>query len=252
MGYAGICALLADREDDWFEALAASLALSGDQSPAEAARLMKGVHAFFTPRRETKLARLTAEQQTGWRSLVIGSVGDHLAAACGECGAYAGILARTAQLAGWEVRLVQILDPNETCLHVANELRTTDGWMFVDAMFEVVGQPASGSGVLDAPALAVHWREHPEEATEEYARYGWIPERYRYTNWQAIPLVLPAVRKVLETVKGTRWVDGVSLRTYSLNMHRVRMWLALTISALLVIVPSVVSLRRRRRARARA
>lgn len=250
LAYAGTCALLAAREDDRFGALAKGLGLSGEHTVSEAARLMDGIHAFYSPRRDTKLGELTLEQREGWRSWLIGSVGDHLATACGECGAYSSVLARTAQLAGWDVRLVQILDDSGQCTHVANELRTDEGWIFVDAMFEVLGQREGLTDVLDTSELAAWWTSHPGDVPPDYAENHWIPDRYRYTNWSAIPVVLPAARKVLELVKGSSWVEQFSLRPWFLNLHRARMWMALGLAALVLLMGAVSSWRRRRRTRA--
>ena len=136
----------------------------------------------------------------------------------GSCGNTAHILAELCQTAGFPVRIVQLSTDGRYGSHIIVESFVCGNWIAADALFRMLYlNPDSTYASME------DLRSKPDyflKALPADYPYKNSFREYRYTNWEKIPILMPALRKVLVAVKGEEWTSELSLRSFFLNMHR--------------------------------
>ena len=131
-----------------------------------------------------------------------------------DCGTYSGVLGRLLDRAGIGFRIAQMYCPEEGVwgCHITLEAKVNGGWLAVDPLYNIVF-PVSYEEV------GRNWDKYkrltPSNYDEKY-RYAGV----RYTNWNKIPIVLPATKWLLDFV-APEFARTLSLRSYFLNLYRV-------------------------------
>lgn len=140
-----------------------------------------------------------------------------LMTARGACGSYAMVLARTLKNYDFPVRIAQMKANGVFAAHNIVEVETNKGWAVLDPLFNVYfvkpdHRLASFNDVKN------NWDYYKNQLPPKYDmtyRY----EDVRYSNWEKIPVVLPAIKKILDLVLGKEKADTISMRTYFLRMY---------------------------------
>jgi hypothetical protein len=136
----------------------------------------------------------------------------------GACGNYAHILAELCLYAGFEPRLVQLSGAQNPGSHIIVEALVDGKWAAADALFKVIYYN-SDSSFASMNDVVKNSLSFSSQVPADYP-YKIDYQKFTYTNWDKIPYLMPALRKLLVLGKGEEWVSSLSLRSYFLNMHR--------------------------------
>lgn len=142
-----------------------------------------------------------------------------LMTASGACGSYSQVLARIIDTYHYPVRIAQMKAYGYFGAHNIVEVYTGKTWVVLDPTFNLRfirpdGQLASFADVHG------DWTYYSKQLPAEYD-LNYRYEDVRYTNWTKVPVILPAIRKILSTFLGAARVDGFSLRAHFMNTYTV-------------------------------
>lgn len=223
----------ANYEDRIFRQLSKDLhKQSGDtKGVVERAQLISTmglVHDFINPRQKL------FSDIGGLKSDVIQPLTVDLMTGHGSCGSYALVMTRLLKEMGVPVRLVQMKVDGKFGGHILLEAEYAKGkWAVLDPTYNLyfvneLGDLASFSEVQN------NWKYYTSQLPPNYdMRYRY--EDKRYTNWEKIPIILPAFKEVLEWIWGKEKTDHFSLRTLALNKFAVYFHCALFLEIVLFI-----------------
>jgi len=169
-----------------------------------------------------------------------GSVGDWMPCGLanqllgeGACGSYSMVLARLLESYDYPVRIGQMKVRGLFGGHIIVETRIGGNWVVLDPLYDLAFRRPDSSlaGFAD---LHDQWRDFAPQAPPGYDT-SYRYEAIRYTNWNKIPLVMPATRKLLSLVLGEQRTANICLRMYLLRGYDLCFYIALIILALLSV-----------------
>lgn len=149
------------------------------------------------------------------KSEVIHPVSFDLMTGKGACGSYSYILSRILSELHIPNRIAQMKVSETYGGHNIVEAQTPNGWVVLDPLYNVFFSNQDGS-MASVADLQKNWAYfHPQlpQGYNENYKYAGV----RYTNWNKIPVLMPAVKKVFEWTIGKERTDVLSLRTYMLK-----------------------------------
>lgn len=132
----------------------------------------------------------------------------------GACGTYAGLLGRLLDAADIDFRVVQLYceDVDVWGCHIVLEVEVDGTWRSVDPLFNVVFP-------VSAEALRDDWIRYRNIVPPEYnPMYDY--SNFRYTNWDKIPVLMPALRRMLELVSPDT-AKTLSVRRHVLDVYSI-------------------------------
>ena len=140
-----------------------------------------------------------------------------LMTAKGACGSYSMVLARTLVNYDFPVRIAQMKAKGIFAAHNIVEVKTEKGWVVLDPLFNVyfIKPDLTLASFQD---VKNNWDYYKKQVPPKYDmtyRY----EDVRYSNWGKIPLILPAIKKILDLVIGKQKADTISMRMYFLKIY---------------------------------
>ena len=175
---------------------------------------------------------------------ILHSATEDLMAAKGACGSYSIVLARILKANACEVRIGQMKVNGIFGGHIVVETKIKNRWIIVDPSFNLYfkrpdGQLASFSDV------SKNWDYYKQQVPPDYvADYKY--EDIRYANWTKIPIIMPAIKKVLDITMGKDAADHFSIRPKIIRMHHFLFIICLWIYIPLCILMGWLLLKRRR------
>jgi hypothetical protein len=137
----------------------------------------------------------------------------------GACGSFSMVLARILQGYKYQVRIAQMKSNGTFAVHNIVEAKTDHGWVVLDPLFDVYFVKPSLK-LASFEDVKNNWNYYKSQLPAGYDmrnRY----EDVRYTNWTKIPVVLPAVKKILDLILGKQKADTISVRTYFLRKYKI-------------------------------
>lgn len=135
----------------------------------------------------------------------------------GACGSFSMVLARILQGYKFKVRIAQMKSRGVYAAHNLVEALTEHGWVVLDPFFNVYFEKPSHQ-LASFQDVRQNWNMYKSQLPSGYdMNYNY--EDVRYSNWTKIPIVLPAVKKILDLTFGKEKADGISLRTYFLRKY---------------------------------
>lgn len=151
----------------------------------------------------------------------------------GACGSYCMVLSRILTELNISNRIVQMKAGEVYGAHIVVEVELSNNkWAVLDPSYNVYYQKADGS-LANFAEVGADWDTFKKQVPENYDmtyRY----EGSRYTNWNKIPVVMPAIREVLELTIGEEKTATFSMRTLFLRKFHI-IFLALTTCYLLML-----------------
>ncbi|HEV2354313.1 MAG TPA: transglutaminase domain-containing protein [Puia sp.] len=178
-----------------------------------------------------------------------GSLTDDLLSAKGACGSYSAVLAQLLQSLGFEVRIAQMKVRGRYGGHINVEARTIYGWVVLDPQFDCCFRKPSGQ-LASFEDVSENWAFYQLQTPPGYnPAYAYAD--VRYTNWNKIPVLLPALRKCLTLFLGEARVRNISVAPLLLRRYRVYSLLLGLATLVLIGVRYRPQLRLRRRPVAR-
>jgi hypothetical protein len=150
------------------------------------------------------------------------------AAACGDASA---ILFRLLDDAGIPSRMAQMRCGGRDGCHIIDEAFIGGRWVALDPLFNLAFRNDRGQ-LATFKEISANWQSFRKQAPPGYSqRYRY--EAVRYTNWQKIPIVMPALRRVLVAIFGEARTSEISLRSYLMFPNR--LYFAICLLGLLVV-----------------
>ena len=202
--------------------------------------LLHAVHEAMDSRNEVWGEKVDRHQSTGLFENAL----DVLLIEGGQCGDYSMVLARALKTAGLEARFSQMKVRGLWSGHILAEAKIDGRWVVLDPLFDLAFFKDNGD-LASAEELHRDWSIYEAQLPDHYDRDASYRE-VRRTNWQKIPVVMPAIRSVAEGIYGSEAVEGFSLRSHILNVYKTYAIL-LSIVYLGVIGLTIVAVRSRAR-----
>lgn len=141
-----------------------------------------------------------------------------LMTAKGACGSYSMVLARILQNYQFPVRIAQMKAKGVYAAHNVVEVKTAEGWAVLDPLFEVYFKRPGVAGLASFSDVKNNWAYYSKQLPIGYD-HSYDYEGVRYSNWGKIPILMPAIKKVLDLILGKEKADNISMRIYFLKMY---------------------------------
>jgi hypothetical protein len=150
-----------------------------------------------------------------------------LMTAKGACGSYSMVLGSILQNLGFEIRFAQMKVDNVWGGHILIEAKAKYGWVILDPSFNLSflrpdGHLASFNDVKNN--WGFYSKQLPIDYVKEYA-YADV----RYTNWNKIPIVLPALKLILNGTMGEKAANDLSIRIFFIRKFRILYYIAMVL-----------------------
>ena len=137
----------------------------------------------------------------------------------GGCGSYSYILSRLLDEFDIQTRFVQMKVNDDFGGHIVLEAKTDKGWKVLDASYNLVFRNEQNE-MASFEEISKNWTYYSKQVPADY-NPDYKYEDLRYTNWSKIPVVLPAIKGILNGTIGKEAADKVSLRTLFLKKFNV-------------------------------
>lgn len=162
-----------------------------------------------------------------------------LMTARGACGSYSNVLANILEDLNIPVRFAQMQVNGVYGGHIVVEAKANDSWVVLDPSYNLYFIRPDGK-LASFKDVSSNWNYYKSQVPTDYkSEYAY--EGVRYTNWDKIPVLMPAVKSLLNKTIGTAKADEVSLRTFFF-----RKFLWMFYGVLIVYVYSCFKIVRRR------
>ncbi len=140
----------------------------------------------------------------------------------GACASYAAVLARILKSDDMQVRIGQMKVNGYYGGHMFVETKTESGWVVLDPMFNLVFKNGDGK-IAGFKELQQNWNQYQLQLPVNYkAEYNF--QEVRYTNWEKIPVITPAIKSMLDFFVGKEKADLISIRPYLLRNYHKLAW----------------------------
>lgn len=140
----------------------------------------------------------------------------------GACASYAAVLARILKADGMQVRIGQMKVNGLYGGHMFVETKTESGWVVLDPMFNLAFKKPDGS-LAQFKDLQQNWDIYKSQVPANYkSEYSF--RDVRYTNWNKIPVLTPAIKSMLNLFIGTEKANLISIRPYLLRNYNKLAW----------------------------
>jgi hypothetical protein len=151
----------------------------------------------------------------GFGNLIASPIEKYVLTKDGACGSNAMVCAQILQANDIKVRLLQMDVGGKKGGHITLEALSSQGWVTLDPMYNLVFKNAENK-FLSAKELQNNFDQSKGFLPLNYkAAYRY--ENFSYTNWEKIPIVLPALKSLLNVLMGKEKADEISVRTWFLN-----------------------------------
>jgi hypothetical protein len=163
----------------------------------------------------------------GFKSEVLEPTSFDLMTARGACGSFSMVLARILQGYKYQVRIAQMKSKGIYAAHNIVEAKTNHGWVVVDPLFDIYFVKPSKK-LASFEDVKNDWSYYKAQLPAHYDT-SYRYEDVRYSNWTKIPVLMPAVKKILDATLGKKEADGISLRVYFLRKYNICFNVSLTL-----------------------
>jgi hypothetical protein len=175
-------------------------------------------------------ANLPVFKNSKWNSFessVINPATFDLMTTDGMCGSYSRVLARILECNDIPVRFAQMEVNGTFGGHIILEAKLGKDWIVLDPMYDLYfrrpdSRFASFNDVRD------NWDYYRQKVPQNY-NMNYRYEGVRYTNWNKIPVILPAIKELLYLFLGKQKTDELSLRSYFLRPYHTLFYFTLII-----------------------
>jgi hypothetical protein len=186
---------------------------SGDPEDSLVVKVMHVCHNLLVNRGSV----FEGKSFSGLKSSLLDPTSMDLMTASGACGSYSIVLARILQGYHYPVRIAQMKANGIFADHNIVETKTRHGWVVLDPLFDVyfINPDHKLASFKD---VQTNWNFYINQLPKDYDQH-YRYEDVRYSNWTKIPIVMPAIKKVLDKTIGKQEADTISLRTYFLRKY---------------------------------
>lgn len=215
-----------------FESLAGYVKTESDGAVnKEEAILLNSVHLTYNLGANRALV-FGSQNFNTFKSSVIHPVTYDLMTTNGACGSYAYILSRLLNELKVPNRIAQMKVNNLQGGHILVEAKTSKGWVVLDGLYNLYFKRADG-GLASFSDVQNNWDFYRTQVPANYD-HKYRYEGVRYTNWNKIPVVMPAIKGILSLAAGKEEVKNFSFRTYFLRKFHILFEVSLAIYLILL------------------
>lgn len=209
--------ILRQNEKELFGALANNVKLqAGNQAKDDSVVLLANhlVHAL----EQDKQAAFSGMRLNGFKARYLQPITYDLMTGKGACGSNSLVLARLLMELDYPVRIAQMIVNNNFGVHIVVEARVNGKWVVLDPLYDLCFRKPNGQ-MASFDEAGKDWANFKTQLPEGYnTAYNYAG--VRYTNWDKVPVLLPALYKMLAFVKGDQWADHISLRVLILRKFK--------------------------------
>jgi hypothetical protein len=203
-------------EDELYKSLATSQSVKGNERQT-LINLVSYVHNLQNSR-SANISKWKSNYPLKFNFLRSGDV--QLLDAYGACGNYSHVLAELLNALKIPVRFLQLdSGGGEGASHILIEAKINDKWGVVDPLynFYLINPDSSLVSVQELNTnLAYYTKQFPVGYP-----YALSFNKFRYTNWNKIPVLMPLLKRILTLTMGSNYANTFSIRLYFLNLHKV-------------------------------
>jgi hypothetical protein len=208
----------ANYEKDLFQAIRSNIngrLSSRDSEDSVVVKVMHSCHDLLVNRGKV----FGGKQFQGFESGLLEPTSMDLMTAKGACGSYSMVLSRVLQGYKYSVRIAQMKSNGIFAAHNIVEAKTRHGWVVLDPLFDLYFINPSHK-LASFEDLKTNWDFYKDQLPPDYDK-NYRYEDVRYSNWTKIPVLMPAMKKVLDLIIGKKQADDISLRTYLLRKYEI-------------------------------
>jgi hypothetical protein len=156
-----------------------------------------------------------------------------LMTARGGCGSFVNVLARIMKANDYSIRVVQMEVNGVKGGHIVMEAKSNGRWVVLDPLFNQYFVRPDGH-LASAEDVSKNWPYYNTQIRKDYLPiYSY--KNIRYTNWEKIPVLMPAIKKVLDLTLGKQRADQISIRPYFLRINHVIVLVLVSLYFLLLL-----------------
>jgi hypothetical protein len=184
-----------------------------DSQDSVVAKIMHACHNLLVERGSV----FEGKDFVGFKSDMLEPTSIDLMTARGACGSFSMVLARILQGYKFPVRIAQMKAQGVFAAHNIVEAETNHGWVALDPLFDVYFEKPSHQ-IASFDDVKNNWNYYKTQLPPGYdLKYNY--EGVRYSNWTKIPVIFPAVKKILDFAVGKEKADVISVRTFFLRKY---------------------------------
>lgn len=152
----------------------------------------------------------------------------------GACGSFSYVLARILNQLSIPTRFAQMKVNGEFGGHIVVEAFNGSNWVVLDPSYDLAFRKENG-GLASFAEVQHDWLKYSKQVPQDYnASYSYSD--VQYTNWNKIPVVMPAIKEVLNITMGEKQADEFSIRNLFLRKFQFLFRLSLVVYILFTIV----------------
>lgn len=165
----------------------------------------------------------------------------------GACGSYSYILSRLLSELKIPNRIAQMKVDGNYGGHNIVEAKTDKGWVVLDPLYNLyfTRQDGNMASFADVQKDWGYYKMQIPQGYDEKYNYADV----RYTNWSKVPVIMPAMKKVLQWTIGKEETETFSLRTHMLRKYLLLFNVALVLYILTFFATVRKFIKRKRLAR---
>jgi hypothetical protein len=206
----------ADYENELFQAIHSDISSKiyiTDTQDSVVGKIMHACHNLLVERGSV----FEGKDFEGFKSDLLEPTSIDLMTARGACGSFSQVLARILQGFKFPVRIAQMKSNGVFAAHNIVEAETRHGWVALDPLFDVYFEKPSHQ-LASFEDVKNNWNYYKTQLPPGY-HLNYRYEDVRYSNWTKIPIILPAIKKILDLTVGKQKADDISIRTYFLRKY---------------------------------
>ena len=170
----------------------------------------------------------------GFKAQLVQPVTYDLMTGRGACGSNAYVLARLLQEFKIPVRIGQMSVNGMYGGHIIVEAKVKNEWRVLDPLYELKFLRSDGQ-LAGFNEVKQQWDFYKKQLPANY-NTAYKYEAIRYTNWNKIPVVMPALRSVIKFFSSESYVSSLSLRVWILRKFSVLYFISLISYILLLSI----------------
>jgi hypothetical protein len=193
--------------------------------------------------RQATFAQPTTDLSLGPSAGVFHSTSVDLMTAKGACGSFSEVLARIITTFHYPVRIAQMKAGGVFAAHNVVEAYTGTHWVLLDPIFNLYFIDRNNH-LASFNDVRQDWTYYAKQVPAGYnMKYRY--EDVRYTNFSKIPLIGPAIEKLLVLIAGKEYADGISLRVIFIDTWQIYLQFAILLESLMLLAVIRIYIRSR-------
>jgi hypothetical protein len=216
----------ANYENELFQAIRSDINSKIRPAESEDSLIVKVMHVCHNLLIE-RGSVFEGKQFRGFKSNLLDPTSVDLMTGKGACGSFSVVLARILQGYHFPVRIAQMKSNGIFAAHNIVETKTSYGWVVLDPLYNVYFVNPSNK-LAGFEEIKNNWAYYKPQLPPGYDM-NYRYEDVRYSNWTKIPVVMPAIKKILDLTIGKAEADTISLRIYFLRIFNIVFYVNLII-----------------------